>query len=180
MASRASANSQGRTAKVGSASKPVANLVILTISFAAFVRLAIARQWIDWPPSQIGPILSALAGWIALTGPWILYRHEENAGGMGVGDRVWMTCGLALWFVLTLNLVQGNVPSLQTAVTGIAARELAILAGATLVGGLLSRPTATRWTWTNLTGWFLAIAWLTASTLPSGNGIWPLVALGGR
>lgn len=180
MASRASSQPAARSSKSNSPSKPIANLVILTLSLGAFLKLAIARHWIDWPPSQIGPILSAFAGWIALTGPWILYRHEENAGGMGVGDRVWMTCGLALWIALVLNLVQGRVPSLQSAVTAIGANELALLAGATLAGGLLARPSATRWTWTNLTGWFLALAWLAASALPSGNALWPILALGPR
>jgi len=180
MGSRPASNSQGRSSRGASGSKPIANLVILSISLAAFGRLAIARQWIDWPPAQIGPILSALAGWIALTGPLILYRHEENAGGMGVGDRVWMTSGLALWFVLALNLARGTLPSLQTAVTGMGPQSLAILAGATLAGGLLARPTGARWTWTNLTGWFLAIAWLAASALPAGSSAMTSIAFGMR
>lgn len=180
MASRSTTNSQNRSAKPGSQSKPIANLVILSISLVAFLRLAIARHWIDWPPSQIGPILSALAGWIALTGPWILYRHEENAGGMGVGDRVWMTSGLALWIALAANVARGRIPNLQSAVTTLGAQELALLAGATLAGGLLARPAATRWTWTNLMGWFLALAWISASALPTGTSLWPVLALGLR
>jgi hypothetical protein len=180
MASRSANSANGRSSKSSSGSRPFVNLVIISISLGAFLRLAVARGWVDWPPTQIGPILTAFAGWVALTGPWILFRHEEQSGGMGVGDRVWITCGLALWIALGMNLAGGRMPSLQSITSAIGPKEMAVLAAATLAGGILARPSGSSWTWTNITGWLLAICWLTAAALPTGAPLWPIVAFGGR
>ncbi|MCY2936089.1 MAG: hypothetical protein WCJ40_20140 [Planctomycetota bacterium] len=161
-------------------SKPMANLVILGISILLFGRLGISRGWISWPPSHLSAILAAFAGWIALTGPFVLFRYEEQSGGMGLGDRVWITSGLFLWIRHGLELSAGRIPSFESLATAVASKEMAIIAMACLVGGMLTRPKQTHWTWTNLMGWALTLSWITSAAMPSGSSLWPLLALGGR
>jgi hypothetical protein len=79
-----------------------------------------------------------------------------------------------------MNLAGGRMPSLQSITSAIGPKEMAVLAAATLAGGILARPSGSSWTWTNITGWLLAICWLTAAALPTGAPLWPIVAFGGR
>jgi hypothetical protein len=172
-------NTSSKQSRPPAMSKPMANLVILAISLFLFGRLGVSRGWISWPPSHLSAILAAFAGWIALTGPFVLFRYEEQSGGMGLGDRVWITCGLFLWMRHGLDLAVGRIPSFESLATAVSSRDMAILAMACLVGGILSRPKQTHWTWTNLMGWALTISWIASAALPTGT-MWPLMAWGVR
>lgn len=175
--SSSSGNAQARNTRPIALSKPVLNLMILTGAGILFVRVGIRQGWIDWPPTQLGKILATLAGWIALAGPLVLFRHEEQAGSMGVGDRVWITTGLLLWLKLSLQIGTGNLPSVEAVTTLIDSRDMALVSAACLIGGMMGKPKNSHWTWTNLVGWGMSVCWMTSVLLPADSNFGRILAL---
>jgi len=177
MAGRNSSTNQstaGKTSRPGGG-RPVANLAIMSLAIFFFGRLGITRGWIEWPPSNLGMMLAAFSGWVALAGPFVLFRYEENSGGMGLGDRVWMTSGMLIWLRFALELVSGRVPSWNGIATSVSPTELSVLAAASVLGGMLAKPKQTHWTWTNLMGWGIAMAWLISAALVQNSRLMTLV-----
>lgn len=171
-----SSSSTPKNARPVLMTKPVVNLLILSGAIILFVRVGIRQGWIDWPPTRLGAILAALAGWIALAGPLVLFRHEEQTGSMGVGDRVWVTTGLLLWLKIFLQVSSGNLPTVESFATVIDSRDMALLSMACLFGGLLGRPKNAHWTWTNLVGWGLSLCWVASVLLPTDSNFIRLLA----
>lgn len=161
----------GRNTRPLSMSRPFLNLLILSGAVILFVKVGIRQGWIQWPPANLGSILASLAGWIALAGPLILFRHEEQTGGMGIGDRVWVTTGFLLWLKIAIQLFTGRFPSIEAVATIVGPTDMALISMACLAGGLIGRPKSSHWTWTNLVGWGLSLCWLSAVFLPADTSL---------
>lgn len=167
--------SGGRSPRGSSPGKPVMNLVIMLLAFFFFGRLGVSRGWIVWPPSNLAQMLAAFAGWVAIAGPFVLFRSEDASGGMGLGDRVWMTTGVVIWIRFLLQLLSGRLPAWNEMATSVSVTDLSVLAAACIVGGSLTRPRQMHWTWTNIMGWTIALAWLASATFQRNTGLMSLV-----
>jgi len=91
-------------------SRPAVNFLILSVALLLFLRVSVRQGWISWPPSNLAAILTALAGWVAIAGPLVLFRHEEQTGAMGLGDRVWITTGIVIWLRFLQGVSTGRIP----------------------------------------------------------------------
>ena len=67
--------------------------------------LLVQKGRLTWPPYELLSSLSTLAGCLALVGPLILIRSGEIEGSLG--ELLWLTGGLLVWFFDIEAVVQG-------------------------------------------------------------------------
>jgi hypothetical protein len=161
----------GKNSKPVSMSRPAINFLIITAALLLFLRVSVRQGWVNWPPSNLSAILSALAGWVAIVGPLVLFRHEEQTGAMGLGDRVWITTGIVIWLRFLQGVATGRIPGFDSITSLVKPSDMAIITLACLIGGMISRPKRVYWTWTNLVGWGLGLCWLATVLIPSDPGL---------
>lgn len=161
----------GKNNKPVSLSRPAVNFVILSVALLLFLRVSVRQGWINWPPSNLAAILTAFAGWLALAGPLVLFRHEEQTGSMGTGDRVWIITGIIIWLRFLISVSSGRVPGFDSISTIVKPSDMALISVACLLAGVLSRPKRVYWTWTNLVGWALGLCWVATVLIPSDPGL---------
>lgn len=158
--------------RAGSSRSALTNALVIASALGIGLWALVDRGQIAWPPGRMLSAITTLAGYLALAGPIVLARRDR--GGAGVGDLVWMTAGLLIWFYNAAALIRGTFETTRVAdpvgPIGLALAVLAVSAAAWRLHG-----PGRVWTWTNVTGWILGIFWVgsgLAALLPSG--VWPL------
>ena len=107
---------------------------------------------LTWPPYQLLSSLSTLAGCLALVGPLILIRSGEIEGSLG--ELLWLTGGLLVWFFDIEAVIQGHWKTMPLA-TPLHDRTLGLAILAVLLAGWKCGLADRNWSWTNVIGWLL-------------------------
>ena len=115
--------------------------------------LLVQKGRLTWPPYQLLSSLSTLAGCLALVGPLILIRSGEIEGSLG--ELMWLTGGLLVWFFDIEAVVQGHWKTMPWA-TPLHDRTLGLAILAVLLAGWKCGLADRNWSWTNVTGWLLS------------------------
>ncbi len=119
--------------------------------------LLVQKGRLTWPPYQLLSSLSTLAGCLALVGPLILIRSGEIEGSLG--ELLWLTGGLLVWFFDIEAVVQGQWKTMPWA-TPLHDRTLGLAILAVLLAGWKCGLAGRNWSWTNVTGWLLSAFWV--------------------
>ena len=119
--------------------------------------LLVQKGRLTWPPYQLLSSLSTLAGCLALVGPLILIRSGEIEGSLG--ELLWLTGGLLVWFFDIEAVVQGRWKTMPWA-TPLNDRTLGLAILAVLLAGWKCGLADRNWSWTNVTGWLLSAFWV--------------------
>ena len=89
------------------ASNPaIANALLVGAALLCGAALLVQKGRLTWPPYQLLSSLSTLAGCLALVGPLILIRSGEIEGSLG--ELLWLTGGLLVWFFDIEAVMQGR------------------------------------------------------------------------
>ena len=120
-------------------------------------RSLVQKGRLTWPPYQLLSSLSTLAGCLALVGPLILIRSGEIEGSLG--ELMWLTGGLLIWFFDIEAVVQGRWKTMPWA-TPLSDRTLGLAILAVLLAGWKCGLAVRNWSWTNVTGWLLSAFWV--------------------
>jgi hypothetical protein len=141
-----------------SASNPaIANAVLIAAAVLACAALLIERGRLTWPPYQLLSSLSTLAGCLALVGPLILMRSGQIEGSLG--EMMWLTGGLLVWFFDIEAVAQGRWKTVAWA-TPLSDRTLGVAILAVLMAGWKCGLAVRNWSWTNVMGWILSAFWV--------------------
>ncbi len=141
-----------------SASNPaIANALLVGAALLCGAALLVQKGRLTWPPYQLLSSLSTLAGCLALVGPLILIRSGEIEGSLG--ELIWLTGGLLVWFFDIEAVMQGNWKTMPWA-TPLHDRTLGLAILAVLLAGWKCGLADRNWSWTNVTGWLLSAFWV--------------------
>jgi hypothetical protein len=141
-----------------SASNPaIANAVLIAAAVLGCTALLVERGRLTWPPYQLLASLSTLAGCLAVVGPFILIRSGEIEGSLG--EMMWLTGGLLVWFFDIEGIVQGRWKTVSWA-TPVSDRTLGLVILAVLLAGWKCGLAVRNWSWTNVMGWILSAFWV--------------------
>jgi hypothetical protein len=141
-----------------SASNPaIANAVLVATAMLFGSWLLVQKGRLTWPPYELLASLSTLAGCLALVGPFILIRSGEIEGSLG--ELLWLTGGLLVWFFDIDAMVQGHWKTTPWA-TPLHDRTLGLAILAVLLAGWKCGLADRNWSWTNVTGWLLSAFWV--------------------
>jgi hypothetical protein len=153
-AKRAVSNS----ARSASASNPaIANALLVGAALLCGAGLLVQKGRLTWPPYQLLASLSTLAGCLAMVGPLILIRSAEIEGSLG--ELLWLTGGLLVWFFDIEAVMQGHWKTIPWA-TPLQDRTLGLAILAVLLAGWKCGLADRNWSWTNVTGWLLSAFWV--------------------
>jgi hypothetical protein len=142
----------------GPGSNPaIANALLVAIALACGAAILVHKGRLTWPPYQLLSSLSTLAGCLALVGPLILIRSGEIEGSLG--ELMWLTGGLLVWFFDIEAVVQGRWQTMPWA-TPLSDRTLGLAILAVLLAGWKCGLAVRNWSWTNVTGWLLSAFWV--------------------
>ena len=119
--------------------------------------LLVQKGRLTWPPYFLLTNLSTVAGCLALVGPFILIRSGEIEGSLG--ELLWLTGGLLIWFFDIEAALQGHWKTLPWA-TPLHDRTLGLAILAVLLAGWKCGLADRNWSWTNVTGWLLHAFWV--------------------
>jgi len=147
---------------------PLVNALLLTAAVGYGLWLLVARGRVSWPPHDLLANAYTMAGCLALIGPVVLWRREGGEGGLG--DLIWLTGGLLVWVFDLSALARGRSVSAASWATPLDVRTMGLMILAVVVAGWRSRGAGRSWTWTNVTGWLLALLWVglaAASLIPA-------------
>ena len=146
------------SSRSNSASNPaIANAVLVGAALLCGTCLLVQKGRLTWPPYQLLASLSTLAGCLALVGPLILMRSGELEGSLG--ELLWLTGGLLVWFFDVEGLIQGHWKTMPWA-TPLHDRTLGLAILAVLLAGWKCGLANRNWSWTNVTGWLLSAFWV--------------------
>jgi hypothetical protein len=141
-----------------SASNPaIANALLVGVSLLCGAWLLVQKGRLTWPPYQLLSSLSTLAGCLALVGPLILIRSGEIEGSLG--ELLWLTGGLLVWFFDIEAVIQGHWKTMPLA-TPLHDRTLGLAILAVLLAGWKCGLADRNWSWTNVVGWLLSAFWV--------------------
>jgi hypothetical protein len=141
-----------------SASNPaIANAVLVGVSLLCGAWLLVQKGRMTWPPYQLLSSLSTMAGCLALVGPLILIRSGEIEGSLG--ELLWLTGGLLVWFFDIEAVIQGHWKTMPLA-TPLHDRTLGLAILAVLLAGWKCGLADRNWSWTNVVGWLLSTFWV--------------------
>jgi len=135
----------------------IANALLVGAALLWGAALLIQKGRLTWPPYQLLSSLSTMAGCLALVGPVILVRSGEIEGSLG--ELMWLTAGLLVWFCDIEAVVRGNWQTLHWA-TPLTDRTLGLAILAVLLAGWKCGLADRNWSWTNVTGWILSAFWV--------------------
>jgi hypothetical protein len=135
----------------------IANALLIAASLACAGALLVQKGRLTWPPFQLLSSLSTLAGCLAMVGPLILIRSGEIEGSLG--ELMWLTGGLLVWFFDVEAVVQGRWNTMTWA-TPLNDRTLGLAILAVLLAGWKCGLADRNWSWTNVTGWILSAFWV--------------------
>ena len=138
-------------------SSPLVNAVLLLAAVGYALAILVARGRVGWPPHQLLASVATVAGCLALVGPIVLARSEAAEGGLG--ELLWMTGGLLVWVFDLSSLVRGQWRTTAWA-TPLDTQTMGLIILAVLLAGWRSRVGGRSWSWTNVTGWVLALFWV--------------------
>jgi hypothetical protein len=149
-----------RTSDAGSSNTPdhaVTNALLLLVALGCGLSLLIHRGRMTWPPLALLSSLSTLAGCLALVGPLILARSGPTEGNLG--ELVWLSGGLMLWFFDLTAALQGQARAVNWT-TPLGDRTMGLVTFAILLAGWRCGLAGRNWSWTNITGWALGLFWV--------------------
>jgi hypothetical protein len=153
-AQRAVSNSS----RSASSSNPaIANAVLIAAAVFGCAALLVERGRLTWPPYQLLSSLSTLAGCLALVGPLILIRSGEIEGSLG--ELMWLTGGLLVWFFDIEAVAQGRWQTVSWAMP-LSERTLGLAILSVLLAGWKCGLAVRNWSWTNVMGWILSAFWV--------------------
>jgi len=180
-ASKARASAPPASAPSGSLS-PVSTAVLIVSALAYGLWALVDQRALSWPPTELLAGLSTVAGCLALLGPILLWSRISGEPG-GVGELVWFSTGVMLWFFNGLALVrEGFRP--EGWATSIGPDWLGPMALAVAIAGWRTGRAAGSWSWTNILGAALGLVWIAMALfelLPaSASSRWVPFALGPR
>jgi hypothetical protein len=135
----------------------IANALLVATALVCGAGLLVQKGRLTWPPYQLLSSLSTLAGCLALVGPLILIRSGEVEGSLG--ELLWLTVGLLVWFFDIEAVAQGRWKTVPWA-TPLNDRTLGLAILAVLVAGWKCGLADRNWSWTNVTGWILTAFWV--------------------
>jgi hypothetical protein len=135
----------------------IANALLVATALVCGGAILVQKGRLTWPPYQLLSSLSTLAGCLALVGPLILIRSGEIEGSLG--ELLWLTVGLLVWFFDIEAVVQGRWKTVPWA-TPLNERTLGLAILAILVAGWKCGLANRNWSWTNVTGWLLSAFWV--------------------
>jgi len=135
----------------------IANAALVASALLCGGVLLVQKGRLTWPPYELLSSLSTLAGCLALVGPLILIRSGEIEGSLG--ELLWLTGGLLVWFLDIEAVVQGRWKTMPWA-TPLSDRTLGLAILAVLLAGWKCGLAGRNWSWTNVTGWLLSAFWV--------------------
>jgi hypothetical protein len=142
----------------GASSSPWGIVLLLAGSVGAAAWALVQRGGMEWPPRELISGAFTITGGLALAGPIALWLRGSG-DDRGLGERIWMTCGLLAWLFNIAGAVQGDVRP-NTLISPIPPITLGLFALAIALGGWKGRSDATNWSWTNVLGWMLGLFWI--------------------
>jgi hypothetical protein len=145
------------TRSTSTSNPAIANALLIGAAFLFGAWLLVQKGRLTWPPYQLLASLSTLAGCLALVGPFILIRSGEIEGSLG--ELLWLTGGLLIWFCDIEAIIQGNWRTTPLA-TPLHDRMLGLAILAVLLAGWKCGLADRNWSWTNVTGWLLSGFWV--------------------
>jgi ribose/xylose/arabinose/galactoside ABC-type transport system permease subunit len=145
------------TRSASSSNHAIANALLVGAALFCGIALLVQRGRLIWPPYQLLASLSTLAGCLALVGPVILLRSGEIDGSLG--ELMWLTAGLLVWFFDIEAVAQGRWRTLYWA-TPLHDHTLGLAILAVLLAGWRCGLANRNWSWTNVTGWILSTFWV--------------------
>ena len=153
-------SSKRASSKSGDSSSPdraIFNALMVLAAMGGGVAMLVQRGRLSWPPYELMSSISTLAGCLALVGPIVLARPDAAKGGLG--ELLWMTAGVLLWVLDVAAAAQGQWRTMNwTSPLGDRLMGLTILA--VLIAGWRCGLAGRNWSWTNVTGWALGVAWI--------------------
>jgi hypothetical protein len=159
----------------GGPDTPVLNAVWITLAVAGAFGILLWRGRMSWPPTELLASSFTIAGCLALVGPIVMARRDTSE--TGVGELLWMTGGLLIWFTNLIALVRGEYAN-HAWVTPLGATTMGVTTLAVVVAALRLQPGGGRnWTWTNVLGWLLGVYWVVMAVLALLPARGTLVAL---
>jgi hypothetical protein len=135
----------------------IANALLVAASLLCGAWLLVQKGRLTWPPYQLLASLSTLAGCLALVGPLILIRSGQVEGSLG--ELLWLTGGLLVWFFDIEAVIQGHWKTIPLA-TPLHDRTLGLAILAVLLAGWKCGLADRNWSWTNVIGWLLSAFWV--------------------
>ncbi len=151
-----------RAGSAPSTSAPLGTALSLGAAFCYGLWTLVSRGKLDWPPTQLLSSAYTVAGCLALVGPIVLFR--KDAGGLGLGELIWMAGGLMVWIFDAASVARGETRSLAWATPlgyqpmGLTILAIALAAWRCRVGGA-------NWSWSNVTGWTLGVFWVAMAAI---------------
>ncbi len=145
------------TARSSSSAHPLTSALLLAGAIAWGLWRLVESGRVAWPPHGLLASLSTLAGCIALVGPLILLRSGELNGELG--ELAWMTAGILIWICDLEAIARGQWRTMAWA-TPLSERTIGVVVLAVLIAGWKCGLKEWKWSWTNLTGWLLAMLWI--------------------
>ncbi len=146
------------TTRSAPASNPaIANALLVATALVCGGAILVQKGRLTWPPYQLLASLATLAGCLALVGPLILIRSGEIEGSLG--ELLWLTGGLIVWFFDIEAVMQGRWKTMLWA-TPLNDRTLGLAILAVLLAGWKCGLADRNWSWTNVTGWLLSAFWV--------------------
>jgi hypothetical protein len=138
-------------------SSAIANAALVATALLGGAAVLVQKGRLTWPPYELLASLSTVAGCLALVGPFILIRSGEIEGSLG--ELLWLTGGLLIWFFDIEAALQGRWRSTPWA-TPLNDRVLGLAILAVLLAGWKCGLAGRNWSWTNVTGWLLSAFWV--------------------
>ena len=145
------------SAPASSVSPPLLNAALILAAVGYGLRLLVLHGRLAWPPTELLGAVFTLSGCLALIGPLLLLRREATEGGLG--ELVWLTAGLLIWVFDVAAMVRGEFRS-TTFATPLSALPMGLTILAVVIAGWRAKGGGRVWTWTNVTGWVLAVFWV--------------------
>jgi hypothetical protein len=140
----------------GTAMSPFVNAILVAAAAGYGLWLLVAHRDVSWPPHELLANAYTVAGCLALVGPVVLLRRDEE---IGLGELLWMTGGLLVWIFDIAGILRGEGRSLSFP-TPLGATPMGLTILAVLLGGWKARGGGGSWSWTNVTGWVLGVFWV--------------------
>jgi hypothetical protein len=140
-----------------SSHRPFINALLVGGALLWGVCLLVQNGRLTWPPYHLLSSLSTVAGCLALVGPFILLRSAESPPSLG--ELIWLTAGLLVWFFDTEAVLRGQWRSLHWT-SPLPEKTMGLTVMAVLLAGWKCGMGDWKWSWTNLTGWILSAFWI--------------------
>lgn len=142
----------------GGNASPWGIVMLLAGAVGIAVWALVRRGGMEWPPRELLSGAFTVTGGLALAGPIALWLHGAG-DDRGLGERVWMTCGLLTWLFDAAGLARGETRP-NTLISPIPATTLGLFALAIVIAGWRGRSDSNNWRWTNVLGWMLGLFWI--------------------